>query len=509
MELALNNDFLEKIHFKKIQEITKYVGLFLLTVIFILCAYTKLTDIVLVLSIIVVLILCFQNVEDIICMKIILLPFNTLLSENFYTVYLIFSVIILLLLFAKYTLDIISKRKKISYLVLGLLIIYLVYCGLPIFNKIVGIKFFSSISSILSIAFVYEYRENLHLKKLAICFSVSLLLACVLSIFLNYVSAWRDFLDYVGYVDMDNWGEINEVLGKHNCDLIPKFTAFYIHQNILVGFSCFSISMLCYLQYKNQIDDLLFYLLFVPTFIFGYLTVSRAYIVVLFVILLTYFIFLIIRDKKESLKTIIPICLIMIITVGILYKITQFYFTRFESNYEFGVDNSDITEEEWALIMNGELHYDCGRISLYKLYFKFLLNNPLVIIFGRGNDFPWLGKTQSHNFIVDLIYRNGIVGILIYLVMLFFMFDLKNVKKYWNMDRFSIVIILFGWVMFELLNTYFSFLWLAIFIVTFYDKSLYKTKQDIENTESIDVREIDEGIKGNQTIDKKQEITQK
>ena len=32
----LNNVFLEKIHFKKIQEVTKYIGLILLTIMFIL-----------------------------------------------------------------------------------------------------------------------------------------------------------------------------------------------------------------------------------------------------------------------------------------------------------------------------------------------------------------------------------------------------------------------------------------------------------------------------------------
>ena len=502
MEIVLDNKFLEKIHFKRIQDVTKYIGMILLTVMFILCAYTRLITFTLVLSIVISIFCVFQNIEDLVCLKIILYPFTSIMSYDFYGPYLIISLVLYSAIFVRTIFNIINKKTKnsLSYLVIGLLVLYMIYSMLPIFNRKVGLLSITSFANIFFVAMVFINRNELHFKKLALCFSIFLLLSCVMSIFGEYVRDWRNFLDYVGHIDMDNWSKKNEVLGKFNCDLIPRFKAFYIHSNIFAGFAGFSISLLCYLKYKKQIDDLMVYLLFVPTFMFGYLTISRAYIVVLFIVLATDFIFLIIRDKKESLKTIIPICSIILLTVAVLYKITQFYFTRFESNYEIGVDNSDISEEKWALIMNGELHYDCGRISLYKIYLKFFLNNPINFIFGRGNNFPYIGKTHSHNLIIDLIYVNGIVGILIYLVILFFMFDLKNIKKYWNMDRLSIVIMLFGWFMYELLNTYFSFLWLTIFIVAFYDKSLYKTNQCIENTESANAKEVDEDIKINQEI---------
>lgn len=495
MEIVLDNKFLEKIHFKRIQDVTKYIGMILLTVMFILCAYTRLITFTLVLSIVISIFCVFQNIEDLVCLKIILYPFTSIMSYDFYGPYLIISLVLYSAIFVRTIFNIINKKTKnsLSYLVIGLLVLYMIYSMLPIFNRKVGLLSITSFANIFFVAMVFINRNELHFKKLALCFSVALVYSCVLSIFVNYVSAWRNFLDYSG------------VVGRN---VIPRLCAFYFHQNILVGFSCFSISMLCYLQYKKQIDDLMFYLLFVPTFMFGYLTISRAYIVVLFIVLATDFIFLIIRDKKESLKTILPIIFIIIITALILYKITGFYCLRFLDDYEFNPDPNDdsiydgknYTEENWLLVFAGEKIYNPGRVSLYKIYFKFFLNNPINFIFGRGNNFPYIGKTHSHNLIIDLIYVNGIVGILIYLVMLFFMFDLKNIKKYWNMDRLSIVIMLFGWFMYELLNTYFSFLWLTIFIVAFYDKSLYKTNQCIENTESANAKEVDEDIKINQEI---------
>lgn len=159
---------------------------------------------------------------------------------------------------------------------------------------------------------------------------------------------------------------------------------------------------------------------------------------------------------------------------------------RFADNYEFNpspddetiYDGKDYTIEDWKLVFLGEKIYNPGRWGLYKIYFYYFSQNPLVILFGRGKNAKFIGKYHSHNFIIDSIYQNGIVGILLYLIVLLALFDFKNIKKHFNKTELSILIIVLPLLTFLFLNTSFTDLWLIMLILAFWDKSLNKTNVD-------------------------------
>lgn len=476
MTSLLNIEFLKTEKFEKIKQILKYVGIALLLVSLVLCAYTELYSFALVLSFFVAMILCFMDLEDVICLYVFLMPLSCLTLKS--GAYVLFRLIIFIILCFKLASTFARKKQNISYFALVSLLLYLIYISLPIVNKSTSFDFLSFAETIVVIMVVLENargggNSKLRLKNVAISFCLGLILACVLSIFQDYLSDWKVFLESTLEV---------------NRDTIPRFKAYYYHQNNLAQFSAFALSLVFFLFYKKQISKITFFSLFIPIYIFGYLTVSRAYIIVVAIIILTYFAFLIFADGgfKKNWKIMLSICLIFIAISLILFKITSFYFMRFADNYEFNpspddetiYDDKDYTIEDWKLVFLGEKIYNPGRWGLYKIYFYYFSQNPLVILFGRGKNAKFIGKYHSHNFIIDSIYQNGIVGILLYLIVLLALFDFKNIKKHFNKTELSILIIVLPLLTFLFLNTSFTDLWLIMLILAFWDKSLNKTNVD-------------------------------
>ena len=77
------------------------------------------------------------------------------------------------------------------------------------------------------------------------------------------------------------------------------------------------------------------------------------------------------------------------------------------------------------------------RIEIYKKYFQAILNDKTILLFGDKNGELDKKFKSSHNLILDIIYKFGLILVIPYLY-LFFLILLK-LKDYKNKKRFYIV----------------------------------------------------------------------
>ena len=97
------------------------------------------------------------------------------------------------------------------------------------------------------------------------------------------------------------------------------------------------------------------------------------------------------------------------------------------------------------------------------MYIKYILNRPLVLIFGRSPAPIYLGQMHSHNVIIDTIYGVGLVG---YILFIFMMYILLGEKKLFNIKRYIHLLIAFIPYMISVcLNTNFSFIYGLLFVL--------------------------------------------
>ena len=466
MENVINFNFISKSKLNSIRKVLQVASILLLFSMLVFASVTNYSVVFLIFSILILQVCVFLDIEDVFCLYIMLTPFNVVFNAGVYSsIYAVFIALIFLILLAKYVYRILHKEIKCSYLVFALMAVYFIYCCLPIFGKNISTQIFTIFLNLLYTFLIYENRDKISLKKFTFCFCASLMLSGLLSFFLKYLDV---------AIALKNSGEIP------NRDNIPKLKGFYAHPNIYSEVIIFSLSLLFYLKYHKKILPATFYCLFAPLFVLGYLTVSRAFIIEIIVLVVIYFIFEIIRDKKIPYKELALIFAIIIAVVLILFKITGFYIMRFRDKYEFELlPFEQIPKDTTALILDCKQKYDAGRLNLYKLYIYFFIHNPVQLFFGRGCGSPYLGQTHSHNFLIDAVYLNGLVGVILYSLIIFKIFNLKKMKQYLNLKRLSFLIILVSFCALQFLNTYFSPLFLTFLIIAFYDKSIF---EDISET---------------------------
>ena len=92
--------------------------------------------------------------------------------------------------------------------------------------------------------------------------------------------------------------------------------------------------------------------------------------------------------------------------------------------------SSGLTEEEFEMVLNGELFYDPGRIGIWKLYFLQIFQSPKSFLFGYGILGPVIGKMyHAHNSAIEFMYRFGFVGYILLILLIISIIGFKNLRK--------------------------------------------------------------------------------
>ena len=156
-------------------------------------------------------------------------------------------------------------------------------------------------------------------------------------------------------------------------------------------------------------------ILLVALSFFGFMTLSRSF---LLCYLLMWFMYLIVIRKSIRFKNILYLFLFVVLLVFIFSENIQYIFDSFALRFQ----EEDISN---------------GRIDLFLFYSEFIMASPLVFLFGIGlQDIPvkvenmyGIYENVPHNGIQEVVLCWGLVGLTLFVLLLIFLFKAINKKE--------------------------------------------------------------------------------
>ncbi len=326
----------------------------------------------------------------------------------------------------KYIIELIKKTKKINWWVLGACVIFVVYVALPPHN----INLFNIVRyfMIYLLAYlVYEYRHELKFDKLLYSFCFGLALSMLFSLQKFYSPKLKDLMP-----------NIIPYRGSN----VYRYGALLGHPNHLSSNISMAVGALFVLMYTKQISKIWSLVLFAELTLFGYLSISKAFILMLAISFVIFAIFYIVKYKKEALIHVGMLVGVLIVVALSCFTITKEYLVRITYNDPM-YNTSGIVKDDafWQQVYNGQVHYDPGRIGIYKMYLTNWGSSITNILFGRGVSAPFVGQMSAHNIFIQLLWYHGIVGYLLYIAILWTMLN-RNLKNLFSKTKIISVILL-------------------------------------------------------------------
>lgn len=353
---------------------------------------------------------CILDKQDAISMLLFFYPFFSIfITKKDVNLYFYLFAISFAVFGLKYLIDVFVKKQKIDWMLVVGVFAYLIYLVLPLHKNEQGslvrycnLKYFSSVAVFLfAVYLICMCKNELDGTKIFKVFMAGFLIAGLMGLFVNV----SDRLKALIFLDDYQIG-------------ITRYNGLFQVPNTLAIIATVSIVITLYLHYEKKIQ-MKAYLFFAGSFVLGYLTMARSFLYSFVIAFVLFNIFVIIKNKKESWKILLPYWIILISLVLIMFDYTKAQFKRAGASDVFnGYDNSANNDE----ILNES--EDPGRGGLIKKYAKDYLSSTLIILFGRGISYPWLGLS-SHNTYLQCLWNTGLVG-LVLLVALFILF----LKKY-------------------------------------------------------------------------------
>ncbi|MBP3581274.1 MAG: hypothetical protein J6J33_00805, partial [Clostridia bacterium] len=149
---------------------------------------------------------------------------------------------------------------------------------------------------------------------------------------------------------------------------------------------------------------------------------ARSFLYAYFGAFALFVIAIIVKEKKNFWKVILPEVLCLVFVMLVLFVYTKAHFGRVTvSDLVNGYDNSVDAENISQIV-------DPGRGGLIKIYVKDFLSSIMIILFGRGLSAPWIGGTRklsSHNTYLQAFWNTGVVGVILFVVLMVLI-----IKKY-------------------------------------------------------------------------------
>ncbi len=356
---------------------------------------------------------CILSMEDAISMLLFFYPFFSIfVTKKQVNLYFYMFAVSFVIFAVKYLIDVFSKKKKIDWVLVVAVCVYLIYLILPLhknengkFVNFCNFKYFASVSVFLfAVYLIFVYKEQFDGTKIFRIFMTGFLIAGVMGLFVFCSLKLQSVMDLLVY---------------ERAGYIKRYNGLFQVPNTSAIISLVACSITLYLHYNEKIKSEA-YLFFAGSLILGYLTMARSFLYAFAILFALYLIFAIIKYKKESWKIILPYIAIIIIVALILFKYTLAHLERFGfKDLLKGYGNSvDVSDSELNQIA------DPGRGGLIKKYAKDYLSSSLIILFGRGIAYPWLGLS-SHNTYLQCLWNTGLIGVIL-IIAIFVLF----LKKY-------------------------------------------------------------------------------
>ena len=351
------------------------------------------------------------NDSDLLCFLVFSICYagGTGLTALFLTIY----VVVLALIIVKYLILSIKRKdiEKIKFIcvILGITLVLTLY-GL-IRTKFHIYKLGQSLSLILTIAAVYLV-ESIDLKKLVSILSLGLISSAVLSL-IAYVCGM--------YVQVPF---INDTTSGF------RFGAYFEYVNAFAFYCSLAQTCILTLFLNGVIKGKKWWALLVIVTLLGFCSFSKSFILIT---IISYGIAVLLgfiqsKNKKKYIK----FCAIGLFAVAIIclccYQYILTIIERFSahSNYGGGVLNIATT----------------GRIGIWKTYLEHWTSSIWYVLFGCGITANKVGEYTPHNFFISMLYRFGIVGILLLIgIVIWIAIQCKATRKInWYLPLFIVLV---------------------------------------------------------------------
>lgn len=255
------------------------------------------------------------------------------------------------------------------------------------------------------------FRKNAEYNFTIILFSYAI------GVVSSFTSIFINSLKYISLADMFEEGVRIGNIASINQQFDPSEITLSLDQNTLGYFCIIAIAVLLILVYAKKISFFIGIPLIILTLIYGSLTLSRTFIIISFGVFF-YFLFANLKAKKESIKAISLLILVILFSGITLYLcfpgIIEMIIKRFEE--------SDITN---------------GRTRIFEQYNNLMFSNIKNFIFGIGIQNTHIKAelmNVPHNGIQQIFVSEGVLGLLLIIIWIFGMY-INNRPKH-GKDRF-------------------------------------------------------------------------
>lgn len=326
------------------------------------------------------LMILLDNMENGISYIIFSIPFCLL---NLYISSLLFLCCILVFIIKFYIIKFFKDRTKPNFLILTTILIFFVYCLLPIgkYNLNTLLKITILISLFIALCMliykptIFRFKFNVRL------FCLSIILSSIFSLTYYFSPYLQNYLFFI-YAD----------------ESIPRFMALFTHPNVLAMICEILLSVLAYFMMSKQ-SNKIDIVIFITLVGIGILTFSKTFLLVSGFIVLILLIWRFCCDFKRTIIFSLIIAIIVTVICLLCPQLVQTFVERFAGTY----GNCTTFADFMNMITT-------DRYDLWIEYTNFLGQNPLVILFGRGLGAPVLSTLSPHNAYIAIIYELGIVG---------------------------------------------------------------------------------------------------
>jgi len=297
-------------------------------------------------------------------------------STSLFTFFEIFVVLALIL-----------KSRKIKsgvFIPVALLAMYMLLFSANDLNVLFIIKM------LIALIFIYYALPNISkadVVNITYMLSLAMLISLILSMNSTYSPYIEPYFQDINFL-FDTSGKATDILRISGFIGDPNYSSIPI---------LISLTLLCFLYYQKKINNF-FWLLFVPLLILGFFSYSKSYFLCA-LMLIFFLIIFVLAPKHKGWAVISTMAIVVLGILAFSGKIELFNTTleRFIGN--------DVTS---------------GRSDLNKAYLEYIFEDWKIFLFGDGIiTEKFAGAANNvHNIYIELLYRFGLVGGVIYIVSL-------------------------------------------------------------------------------------------
>lgn len=322
----------------------------------------------------------FLSEEDMISLLMFLMPFagvfkSSPASQSFFTYLLLIYVCI--------------KLISASSFDEGFFKGFIIFVAFLVVQMLISVNILRSIKFALNILFLYfalRSETKNSGKKIYLSYIMGMISSSAVAKF-NLIANMNDF---VGKIEM-NVQEID----------VERFTGLYGDPNYYSVNIILSLCLVVILNHKKQIGNILSALLAGVLVMFSVMTYSKSAFLML-ILPLIMLIYSKIKQKKYLTMIVITVATFVVGNMLLLGKIDA-----------FNVIIARLTESDDLSSLT------TNRSDLWILYVNHLIDSGILIVVGNGFGAQFLVDVAAHNTYIDLLYYLGIIGTVMFGVVLY------------------------------------------------------------------------------------------